>query len=228
MEYCHTPPINPEAKRLHDQGRAAGERAEYDAALSLLTEAANLDPAWPYPIYDRAFTHLLKGEIDEALRDYERTLELSPRGFYIAAQAVDMLRREATGELPEGLFVALVRLEHATAEEQRSTLERMVEASPSCAQAWDRYANFINDPAARLLAIERGLATPCDSDTRGSLLVRKALTLWEDGQTSRALDILQPLTATVGESLSTHATAYIALTAIRGATGDGTSISERK
>jgi hypothetical protein len=76
--------------------------------LSLLTEAANLDPAWPYPIYDRAFTHLLKGEIDEALRDYERTVELSPRGFYVAAQAIDMLRHEATGELPEGLFVALV------------------------------------------------------------------------------------------------------------------------
>ena len=220
--------INPEAERLHHEGRAAGEREEYDAALSLLTEAANLDPTWPYPIYDRAFTHLLKGEMDEALRDYEKTLELSPRGFYVAAQAVDMLRREAAGELPAGLFAVLVTLEHGTAEEKRSILEHIVRASPSCAAAWDQYANFVDDPAAQLSVIERGLAVPCDPDTRGSLLVRKALRLWRDGQTSGALEILGPLAATVGESLSTHAKAYAALATIRGATGDRTSISEGK
>jgi hypothetical protein len=99
-----------------------------------------------------------------------------------------------------------------------------VEAFPSCAGAWDRLANCIEDLPARLRAIERGLAAPADPDTRGSLLVKKALALHGLGQTAGALEILTPLTATVGDSLSTHANAYIALAVIRsGNANDPTS-----
>ena len=216
--------IDPEAARLHREGRAAGERGDYDAALSLLTEAANHEPAWAYPIYDRAFTHLLRENFDEARRDYERTLELSPRGFYTAAEAVDMLRRAAAGEWPSGVYTSLVALERVTPDQQRVILEQLVEAFPSCAGAWDRLANCIEDLPARLRAIERGLAAPADPDTRGSLLVKKALALHGLGQTAGALEILTPLTATVGDSLSTHANAYIALAVIRsGNANDPTS-----
>jgi hypothetical protein len=89
-----------------------------------------------------------------------------------------------------------------------------VEKSPSCAPAWDDYVNFIHDPSARLAAIENGLAARPDADTRGSLMVKKALTLWKLGQTDQALDILGPLTSAIGESLSAHAKAYLALAAI--------------
>jgi hypothetical protein len=51
-----------------------------------------------YPVYHRAFTLLLKHDFAAALADYRRTLELSPRGFFTATQAVDMLAREAAGE----------------------------------------------------------------------------------------------------------------------------------
>jgi tetratricopeptide (TPR) repeat protein len=207
-------PVNPDAKRLHDEGRAAGARGDHDAAVSLLTQAAEFDAAWPYPIYDRAFAHLLKEDFEAALADYRKTLELSPRGFYTAAQAVDILTREATGELPRGLYSAFVMLEHFPEEQRRSILEQLVEKSPTCAPAWDAYVNFIDDPSAQLAAIENGLAARPDADTRGSLIVRKALALWKLGQTDRALDILRPLTASVGDSLSAHAKAYLALAVI--------------
>jgi tetratricopeptide (TPR) repeat protein len=207
-------PINPDAKRVHDEGRAAGARGAHDAAVSLLTQAAELDPTWPYPIYDRAYTHLLREDFEAALADYRKTLELSPRGFYTAAQAVDILTREATDELPRGLYSAFVMLEHYPEEQRRSVLEQLVEKSPSCAPAWDHYVNFIDDPSARLAAIENGLAARPDADTRGSLMVNKALTLWTLGQTDQALDILRPLTARIGDSLSAHAKAYLALAVI--------------
>jgi len=54
--------------------------------------------------------------------------------------------------------------------------------------------------------------------------VKKALALHGLGQTAGALEILTPLTATVGDSLSTHANAYIALAVIRsGNANDPTS-----
>src|SRR4051812_12087711 len=47
-----------EADRLHKEGRAAGSKGDNDLAIALLTRAAELDPTWPYPIYDRAYAHL--------------------------------------------------------------------------------------------------------------------------------------------------------------------------
>src|SRR4051812_25108552 len=54
--------IPPEASRLHQEARAAGGRGEYARALELLDRAHSLAPAWPYPVYDAAFTYLLQGD----------------------------------------------------------------------------------------------------------------------------------------------------------------------
>lgn len=80
-EVRDTGPAHPEAKRLHHEGRAAGGKGDNDAAIALFTKAADRDPSWPYPVYDRAFAHLLKREFNAALADYRKTLELSPLGY---------------------------------------------------------------------------------------------------------------------------------------------------
>jgi hypothetical protein len=126
-----------------------------------------------------------------------------------------MLTREKAGEFPRGLAVAVVMLADMPHEQQRSIAEQLVEKFPSCAAAWNTHAKFIEDPAARLAAIESGLAARPDADTRGSLLVNKALAFYKFGDTDRAIEILKPLIEGIGDSLSTHAKAYVSLAMIR-------------
>lgn len=207
---------NPDADRLHQAGRAAGAKGDLDQAIALLTQASELAPSWPYPIYDRAFSHLLKQEFDLALADYRRTLELSPRGFFIARQTADMLEREAAGEFPSGLSIGVATLPDMPKDQQRAIAEQLIQKFPSCPAGWALHANFVTEPVARLAAIESGLAARPDPDTRGSLLIHKAWALERLGQTDRALEILTSLTARIGDSVSTYANAHIALAFMRG------------
>jgi hypothetical protein len=48
--------VPPEAARLHARARDAGANGDYFRALDLLDEAQALAPAWPYPVYDAAYT----------------------------------------------------------------------------------------------------------------------------------------------------------------------------
>ncbi len=57
--------VLPDARALHQQGREAGSRGDYENAMSLFTEAAALAPSWPYPVYDRAFTYMLRGDFQD-------------------------------------------------------------------------------------------------------------------------------------------------------------------
>ncbi len=216
-EVRDTAQIHPEARRLHEQGRAVGAGGRHDAAIALFTEAAALDPRWPYPLYDRAFGHLLREEFDAALADYRKTLELAPTGFFAAATAADMLTREAAGEFPRGLYAGFAMLEHMSVQQQQSVAEQLVRKFPSHAPAWELHARLSEDPPAKLAAIACGLEARPDPDTRGSLLIQKALALDAQGERERALDILEPLTASVGHSLASHAKAYIATAVIRAA-----------
>ena len=207
--------IDPEARRLHDEGRAAGANGDHDAAIALFTQAAARDPVWPYPIYDRAFAHLLKKEFEAALADYRKVLELAPGGFFMASTAADMLTREASGEFPGGLYAAFSMLEHMPREQQLDIARQLVEQFPSHAPAWELHAQSLVDPAARLEAIERGLAARPDPETRGSLLIQKAVALNALGEHQRALELLEPMTATVGDSRSANAKALVARSIIQ-------------
>ena len=216
-------PAHPEAQRLHEEGRAAGQKGDHDTAIALFTKAAGLDPSWPYPVYDRAFACLLKHEFDAALAGYRKTLELSPLGYFVAAVAADMLTREAAGEFPDGLYAAFAMLEHMPADQQRHIAGQLVAQFPSHAPAWDLHARFLEDPSDKLAAIERGLLARPDPDTRGSLLVQKAGALHASGQRDAALEILAPLTSTLGDSAATHLAALVATAVIHSGRVGGTA-----
>lgn len=210
-------PVHPDAQQLHEEGRAAGQKGDHDTAIALFTKAAQLDPSWPYPVYDRALAHLLKHEYDAALADYRKTLELSPPGYFDAATAADMLTREAAGEFPPGLYAAFAMLEHMPPEEQQSIAAQLVEKFPSHAPGWAQHARFLENPSDKLAAIERGLLARPDPDTRGSLLVQKALALHASGKRELALEILDALTGAAVDSPPTHVQACIAAAVIRSA-----------
>ena len=206
---------DPEAERLRHEGRAAGERGDHAEAIALFTQATELQPEWPAPVYDRAFTYLLEQDFPAALADYRKTLDLSPRGYFVAAQAANMLAREAAGEFPTGSYMAFALLEHTPPEEKQSILEQIVQQFPSHAPAWEAHAAFLSDPAQCLAAVERGLGACPDLYTLGMLLVRKALALNGLRRTDEAVGILQRLIDNPGELLSTHAVAYLVLAQIR-------------
>jgi hypothetical protein len=147
-------------------------------ALWALTEAATLAPYWPYPVYDRAFTHLLLNDWEAALADYQHTLRLAQRDFFLTLAAIDTLQREAIGEFPHGLLLAFMSaIEVTDAVQRRQVFEHMVQDQPGFAPGWKEWALLAEPGQARLDALERGLSARPDAGTKGMLLVNKALAL---------------------------------------------------
>jgi len=206
------PPVPPDADALHQQGRQAGARGEYDQAMSLFSEAAARAPSWPYPVYDRAFTHLLKGDFDSALADYRTTMQLAPDGFFTAPQSVDMLAREAAGEFPRGLYATFVIHGPALPDAQRQHVaEQIVEQHPGFMPAWELLINRVADASEQLAMIERALAANPDRHTKGGLLVRKAIALSRVGERARAEILLRELISSQDSAPVTEAVARFAL-----------------
>ena len=185
--------VPPEAASLHQQGREAGERGDHVNALGLFEQASELAP-WPYPLYDKAFTHLLMHDFDAARICYEGTLDLSPRGFFMAITAVHTLNRERIGDLPRGTYLRFLSLKGLTDEAQKQAAVReLVAQIPQFAPAWKEFALLCDDDDERLAAIETGLAADPDAETKGMLEINKALALNLKGDRAAALQLLGEL-----------------------------------
>ena len=190
------PPVSAEARDLHQQGREAGARGDHDAALALFERAAQLARQWPYPAYDAAFTYLLKGDAENALRFYRRTLELAPRGFFTAITAVHYLSLESEGKLARGTYLAYVSLEWVDSQTERTRrVDAMAASVPTFAPIWKEKATLATPPAERLALLERGLKLDPDRETLGFLLINKALCLRELDRKDEAVTILGELGA---------------------------------
>jgi tetratricopeptide (TPR) repeat protein len=203
------------AVRLHEEARAHGVRGEYDRALVLLDAAHALAPGWPYPVYDAAFTYLLQGDTDTAERCYAEVDRLAPRGFFTCKTTLDSLRRERAGELPDGFckeFAALESLRDLP--RKMAVLEGIVATFPAFAPAWKELAALLDDPDDRLRAIERGLAAGPDPETRGMLLLNKALVLHQLGERDDAIAMLGDLALDSASTLVTETLAKATLAQI--------------
>jgi tetratricopeptide (TPR) repeat protein len=203
--------VIPEAKAFHDQGRAAGQRGEHGKAIQLFAKATEVDPDWPYPVYDAAFAFLLNGDAETAEEYYRRVDRLAPRGFFTTKVAVDSLRREREGSLPSGAYLAFVMLEWEDAERRRSVLQALLQDSPEFPAAWKLFASMIESPGERLEAIEQGLSHSPDASTRGGLLIQKAVVLSDAGRKEEAAVILRQVSADPECTLDNEAMASLVL-----------------
>jgi tetratricopeptide (TPR) repeat protein len=206
----HTVPAD--AVRLHEEARASGARGEYDRALVLLDAAHALAPGWPYPVYDAAFTYLLQGDSDTSERCYAEVDRMAPRGFFTCKTTLDSLRRERAGELPEGFckgFAALESLDDLP--RKKAILDGIVARFPGFAPAWKELAALLDDPGDRLRAIEEGLQAEPDPETRGMLLLNKALVLNQRGERGAAIAILGDLALDPASTLATETLAKATL-----------------
>lgn len=190
-ESMSTDHIPDKANELHQKARRLGAAGKYEQAIELLSQAHLLAPDWPYPTYDMAFTYLLMKDFANARECYQKTVKLSPRGFFTALTALDTLEREAAGDLPEGTYAAYMSLEWIDDPVQKAKLvNTLVERSPNFAPAWKELALQCDDPSEKLDAIEKGMAANPDGETKGILLINKALTLNQQGNTTAAKEIL--------------------------------------
>lgn len=183
-----------EASALHQRARQAGGRGEYEQAITLLDNASELAPQWPYPVYDRAYTHLLMKDFDAARADYQKTVALAPRGFFTAITALDILTREQTGEFPRGTYLAYLSLEWVDDRAKKiDTVRHLVNRLPRFAPGWADLASFADQDSERLTAIEKGLAAEPDAETRGMLEINRALVLDRQGDHDGAVRLLGEL-----------------------------------
>jgi tetratricopeptide (TPR) repeat protein len=200
------------AVRLHEEARTAGARGDYDRALMLLDKAHALAPAWPYPVYDAAFTYLLQGDTDTAERCYAEVDRLAPRGFFTCKATLDSLRRERAGTLPSGFCKAFTALESLDdPPRKKAILEGIVARFPAFAPAWKELAILLENPGDRLRAIEKGLEANPDGETSGMLLLNKALVLHQRGERDAAIAILGELALDPASTLATETLAKATL-----------------
>jgi tetratricopeptide (TPR) repeat protein len=200
------------AESLHQRAREAGRHGDYKAAIALLEQASELAPAWPYPVYDGAFTYLLLKDFDSARTYYRRTLELSPRGFFTAITALDTLTREQNGDLPVGTYLEYLSLEWMKDKGQKdSAIRELVKQIPQFAPAWKDLASLCDDDVERLTAIENGLAAHPDADTRGVLNINKGLVLNLRGDHAAAVQLLGELALDPKSTVKTENSARAAL-----------------
>lgn len=182
------------ANRLHQEARQHGGKGEYDLGINKLLEASEIAPNWAYPIYDLGYTYLLKQDFQNALKYYEMTDKMKPRGFFTAKTAYWSLKNENEGIYPEGLYSAFMQIEWMNSVEEKLTFAKaIVDKYPKYAPAWKTIASNSESIEDRLLATNNGLNCDPDLETKGQLLINMALLKNMENQTEEATKILGEL-----------------------------------
>jgi tetratricopeptide (TPR) repeat protein len=151
-------------------------------------------------------------DYDHARSDYAQTVKMSPRGFFTALTAVDTLEKEKSGELPAGTYLTYIALEDVADRSKKLELMRLLlKKAPKFAPGWKQLAILSSDHQERLAAIETGLGNNPDAETRGMLLLNKALILNQNGDKEAAVRLLNQI---IEDKDSTLATEELAKTAL--------------
>src|SRR5271157_3855476 len=209
--------VSRQAEELHELGRQAGAAGDHDRALHLFAEAHEEAPEWPYPVYEAAYTYLLKGDLVQAEREYELVERLAPRGFFTYKSELDCIRRERAGEFLSGTCQFYVGIADMPASaEKRAMLEKLLQRMPSLAPGWNKLAGLLEDDGAKLNAIDKGLSCKPDAGTRGTLLINKALIMRREGKRDEAIAILRQLASDPQSTLDTELNAKFALANLLG------------
>ena len=137
---------------------------------------------------------------------------MAPRGFFTAKTSLDCLRRERAGVLFAGFCKAFASLEWMEDKaKKKAMLEGIVEQFPAFPPAWKELGILREDDDARLQAIARGLENDPDPETKGILLINRAMVLDRRGDRDGAIKILGELSLDPASTLGTETLAKAAL-----------------
>ena len=183
--------IDPLAIELHQEARELGQAGKYDLAILKLEEAIKLQPTWAYPVYDLAFTYLLKNDFQNALKYYKKTNELEPKGFFTVKTALYTLEGEMSGNFPKGLYMEYLKIEWTNNFNKKLEItKKITQKVPNFAPAWKELAILLKDNDEKLEAIEQGLSQHPDAETEGILIINKAAILNDIGKKDEAKQLL--------------------------------------
>ena len=133
------------------------------------------------------------GDDARAEEKYNEVDKLAPRGYFTTKTALDCLRRERKGEIGPGAYKMFVLLESRSPSQKKEALNALLKKWPRFPAAWKELSTLLDDDVSRLAAIERGLAYDPDGESRGILLLNKALVLDRQGKKHEAVAILGTL-----------------------------------
>jgi tetratricopeptide (TPR) repeat protein len=186
--------------------------------LEFFRRASELAPEWPYPIYDAAFTYLMQGDSETALEYYELADSLAPSGFFIVKTAVHTLKGEKAGIYPSGLYLNYIQLEWLTDQDERmNKVKSMIDAAPNYAPAWEELAKLEFDNKEMIEAINKGLSLNPDLDTKGNLLINKAICFSNSNRYNESIEILGKLITDTNTTIGVREGAKFVLSYIIGA-----------
>ena len=130
---------------------------------------------------------------------------MPPRGFFTAKTSLDCLRRERVHVLPSGFCMGFASLEWMDEKAKKTALlEGIVEKFPTFPAAWKELSSLLEDEDARLRAITQGLEHDPDPETKGMLLINRALILHRRGEHDSAVTILGELALDPQSTLGTE------------------------
>jgi tetratricopeptide (TPR) repeat protein len=183
--------IPDEAKQLHQEARKLGESGKFSEAIDKLTKANELAPDWAYPAYDLGYTYLLQKDLKNSIKYYELTDKIEPKGFYTAKTALWSLRKEQDGDFPPGLYQTYMQIEWMGTDAEKIEMAKKITGKfPAYAPAWKELAYKLKDNEERKQATEKGLSSDPDLETKGSLLINKAIISDLEGKKEDAKKIL--------------------------------------
>jgi tetratricopeptide (TPR) repeat protein len=207
--------IPDDARKLHQEARQHGGSGEYALGIEKLEKANELAPDWAYPLYDLAYTYLLQQDFLNALKYYKLTDEMEPRGFFTAKTARWALEREEQGEFQDGLYLAFMQIEWMESDTEKLQIAKaIVSKFPNYAPAWKVIASKSADDMERLDAIEQGFNADPDAETKGVLLINKALVLDLQSKKEEAKKILGEMIFSKETTLANIELAKFALSSI--------------
>jgi len=195
------------AQQLHQEARAKGASGDYKAAITLLKQATEIAPKWPYPYYDMAFTYLLQGDNTNALLKYQEVDRMEPKGFFTAKTAVWTLEREDRKVFPTGTYLTFLSLEWVDSAKKRDLIERLTTDVPAFAPAWKEKALLEQSADERLAFLDKALSLDPDPETYGICMLNKAALLYKSGKITEATQMARDLST---NSSSTQGTKTMA------------------
>lgn len=129
---------DPAGKLLIERGVALAGKGHLQDAIGALDRAIALRPAWPFPLYQRAWVRFLQGDSGGALDDYREVARNHPV-FFTVQREIRGLEDVAAGKIPIEAFrsYCIVRGEIAkNAKAVESAARRIVERFPTFAPGW--------------------------------------------------------------------------------------------
>lgn len=202
-----------EARDFYKQGQIAGTNQKYQEAVNLFIESSLKARHWPAPVYGAAWAYLLQGKMEESISAYEAIdNDLAPRGYKNTKMALDTLKRESEGKVPPATYMRYeLKMANEAPAGKIKALRQILDEAPAFPGAWNTLSTLLKDPAEQLDAIEQGLSHDPDAETRGQLLVNKAILLFDKGQKEEAINLAGALAADPTVPLRTEFMAKLSL-----------------